>query len=44
MIALCIAANLGHVALTARFFFYIPVVFDLAIAAALAFAFVAAGH
>jgi hypothetical protein len=43
VIALGVAANLGHAVLTARYFFYRPIVFDLAIAAVLTWAFVAAG-
>lgn len=44
VIALCIAANLGHAVLTARYFFYAPIVFDLLIAAVLGLAFVVAGR
>jgi hypothetical protein len=42
IVALFIVANLGHIALTARYFFYVPIVFDVAIAGCLAWAFVAA--
>ena len=44
MIALFVLANLGHALLTARYFFPLPVVFDLLIAACLAWAFVATGR
>ena len=44
VIALCIGANLGHAVLTARYFFYVPIVFDVAIASVLAWAFVVAGR
>jgi len=37
-----VVANLGHIALTARYFFYVPIVFDLAIAITLVWAFVRA--
>jgi hypothetical protein len=43
-VALCIAANLGHALLTARYFFYLPIVFDVSIAAVLIWAFVVAGR
>lgn len=44
MIALFVLANLGHALLTARYFFPVPVVFDLLIAACLAWALATAGR
>jgi hypothetical protein len=41
MVALFVLVNIGHALLTARYFFYRPVVFDVAIAACLAWAFAA---
>jgi hypothetical protein len=41
MIALLLAANLGHALLTARYFFYLPVAFDLLVAALLGWAWLA---
>lgn len=43
-VALFVLATIGHALLTARYFFYLPIVFDLAIAACLAWAFTAAGR
>jgi hypothetical protein len=40
MVGLFILVNVGHALLTARYFFYVPIVFDLAIAACLGWAFV----
>jgi hypothetical protein len=42
IVALFIVANIGHALLTARYFFYVPIAFDLLLAACLAWAFVAA--
>jgi hypothetical protein len=43
-VALFVLVNVGHALLTARYFFYLPIVFDLAIAACLAWAFVVAAR
>lgn len=42
VVATLMLANIAHVALIARYFFYLPIVFDVAIAACLAWACVSA--
>jgi hypothetical protein len=44
IVGLFVLVNVGHALLTARYFFYVPIVFDLAIAACLASAFAMAAR
>ena len=43
IVALFVVVNVGHALLVARYFFYVPIVFDLAIAVCLGWALMAGG-